>query len=117
MRFAPVQRVPVLAVVLSAAAITMGGCEPLENGDKSVSISGQVIDAETAIGLDSASLYIHDTTDVSPRFTDSLGNFTMYVFPFSDSKIFARKEGYRTAVVPIVDATRDITGLVISLEN
>lgn len=117
MRFTPLQRVRVLAVFLSAAAIAIGGCEPLDDGDKTVTISGYVEDAQTGLRIDSAMIYMRDTVNVSGWIADSLGTFWVEVFPFSDSKLFARKVGYLTAVVPIADGTRDITGLVVLLEN
>jgi hypothetical protein len=93
--------------------LALGGCGELGTGAPPVTISGEVRDTVTDVGIASVELYQGDTLLASPHMTDSAGFFSAVVFPILEDTLYCRKPGYQTKAVVLRNVTVNLSGLVI----
>jgi hypothetical protein len=98
--------------------LTTTGCDEVIF-ERSIVVSGVVVELESQAPIDSAWIVMGDTTIVRKENTDSLGQFALPSPPFASSYkvLYAGKNGYRTGLDTVWHATEDVTDVVIELEQ
>jgi hypothetical protein len=106
-------------LILGATALWAAtGCNDATVWERTVTISGQVADAETQEPLDSAWIVVGaDTLLATPYvFSDSLGRFSVQHGVFGLQPVYVGRDGYMTSIdTLLVKSDSDVTGLYYEL--
>jgi len=106
------QAVTALAAVLVLVTV---GCNKSVDTEKTVWVSGVVIDSVTRAPVDSAWVSGVAKPTMPSIFTDTLGAFLFSTFPFERDWLYADKQGYITDTILIENGHSDVKGLLFEL--